>query len=476
MLASVGIAVVVLFANLVVPHRVRLIGVAVLLIPQLYLPGLPASLAVLWTLMTCVAGLTARGRSRADSPLVVIFGLLVALTAVSLLWARPSGIHFGLITIVFGVVFLLWLREVIVLARDDSRLLDTIVLWTVPGVAVQSVLAISFQLSPAIEERFLRSGLAAITVGPAAAALVHRPPEQRDRAEQVRRVFRKRKCRIAVRWCRSACLCVCRAPHHAPLALRVCGLVFRRGGLHRFEVGSHHRHRLCDRDPVSAAHAQGFSRAHRPPNRALDAAGLLSADRVCRARCTHVLRRLRLQLRRRERLWTRAAQMFQESPLLGPGFGGWVERIGRIGSRSDLPPHNILIATWAYSGIVAAVLAVVFMVAAIAFGLRVAAAQPTVRDRRTAAFALCAIVWVFLHGMGDNTTLLRRQTEHDLGRHRLRIPICDGGRQAAANLPRWSVTKYVAAQPFRWKRRALTAAGIIVVRHHREPHQPVAGP
>jgi hypothetical protein len=107
----------------------------------------------------------------------------------------------------------------------------------------------------------------------------------------------------------------------------------------------------------------------------------------------------------REQLWTRAAHMFQESPVLGPGFGGWVGKIGRVGSRSDLPPHNILISTWAYSGIVAAVLTIVFMVAAIAFGLRVAAAQPTIRDRRTAVFVLCAIAWVFLHGMGDNTTL-----------------------------------------------------------------------
>jgi hypothetical protein len=87
-------------------------------------------------------------------------------TAVSLLWALPSGFHAGVVTVVRGVVFLLWLREVIVLARNDSGLLDTIVLWSVPGVAVQSVLSIVFRVNPAIEERFLRSGLAAATMGP----------------------------------------------------------------------------------------------------------------------------------------------------------------------------------------------------------------------------------------------------------------------------------------------------------------------
>jgi hypothetical protein len=45
------------------------------------------------------------------------------------------------------------------------------------------------------------------------------------------------------------------------------------------------------------------------------------------------------------------------------------------------------------------------MVAALVFGFRVAAAQPTLRDRRTAVLALCAIAWAFLHGMGDNTGL-----------------------------------------------------------------------
>src|SRR5689334_23008009 len=110
-LVSAAIAVVMVFANLALPHRVRLIGVAVLLVPQLYLPGLPASLAMLWTSLTCFAGLIERGRSRADSPLVVISGLIVAATAVSLLWALPSGIRLGVVTGMSVVVFLLWLLE-----------------------------------------------------------------------------------------------------------------------------------------------------------------------------------------------------------------------------------------------------------------------------------------------------------------------------------------------------------------------------
>lgn len=405
MLVGVSIGVVLVLANLAMPHRMRLIGVAILLVPQLYLPGLPASVAVLWTLMTCLAGLTARGRARADSPLVVIIGLFIAAIGVSLLWALPSGIDLGLVTVVFGVVFLLWLREVIVLARDDPKLLDTIVLWTVPGVAVQSLLAIIFQVSPEIEERFLRSWLAAITVGPAAQHLYIDVPNNVIAPDKSGGFFVNGN--VASLFGGVAALILCVAARRTMnrwlyvfAALSLAGSVFT-GSKSVLIIGA------------GCAIVLLFLPHMRRGPAVLVALPIVLLMPVAFDLLTSFLERVAptfytasgSSYGERERLWTRAAQMFQESPLMGLGFGGWVEQVGRIGSRSDLPPHNVLIATWAYSGIVAAVLAVVFMVAAIAFGLRVVAAQPTIRDRRTAAFALCAIIWVFLHGMGDNTAL-----------------------------------------------------------------------
>src|SRR5262245_9317972 len=58
MLIGTCITVAMLFANLAMPHRMRLIGVGLLLVPQIYIPGFPVSLAVVWTVMTCVAGVT----------------------------------------------------------------------------------------------------------------------------------------------------------------------------------------------------------------------------------------------------------------------------------------------------------------------------------------------------------------------------------------------------------------------------------
>jgi O-antigen ligase len=404
-LVSAAIAVVVLFANLALPHRVRLVGVAVLLVPQLYLPGLPASLAVLWTLLTCVAGLIGRGRSRADSPLVVISGLIVAATAVSLLWALPSGIRPGVVTVIFGVVFLLWLREVIVLARDDPGLLDTIVLWTIPGVALQSVLSIVFRLSPTIEGKFLRSQLAGVTVGRAASHLYTDLPNNVLETGKSGGFFVNGNVASLFGAVAALLLCVAaRRTMHRWLylfaGLSLAGAVFT-GSKSVLVIGTSLAIVILVLPRVlrGSAVLVALSIALLLPLTFSSLTGFL--ERVAPTFYANV----RDSYGTREDLWTRAGRMFQESPVLGPGFGGWLEKVGRVGSRADLPPHNVFVATWAYSGIVALAVVVVFMVATLVFGFRVAAAQPTLRDRRTAVLALCAIAWAFLHGMGDNTGL-----------------------------------------------------------------------
>ncbi|WP_369815975.1 O-antigen ligase family protein [Mycobacterium sp. 852013-51886_SCH5428379] len=106
----------------------------------------------------------------------------------------------------------------------------------------------------------------------------------------------------------------------------------------------------------------------------------------------------------RQILWNSAGRLFAESPFMGLGFGGWEEQVNR-----RYPPHNFIIAAWAYSGVVAAIVVVAFVVASLVVALRVAAAQSTVYHRRTAILALCAIAWVFLHGMADNTSVYGEQ-------------------------------------------------------------------
>lgn len=406
MLVSAAIAAVMLFANLALPHRVRLIGVAVLLIPQLYLPGLPVSLAVLWTSLTCFVGLIGRERSRANSPLVVILGLIVAATAVSLLWALPSGIRLGEVTVLYGVVFLLWLREVIVVARDDPGLLDTIVLWTIPGVALQSVLSIVFRVSPTIKEEFLRSQLALVTVGPAARHLYTDAPNNVLDPSRSGGFFVNGNVASLFGAVAALLLCVAaRRTMHRWLywfaGLSLAGAVFT-GSKSVLVIGTI----LAIVILVLPRMLRGSAGLVALPIALLLPLAVSSLTGFLERVSPTFYAAVQDSYNTREDLWTRAAQMFQQSPVLGPGFGGWAEMVGRVGtSRSGLEPHNTFVATWAYSGIVTLALVVVFMVATLVFGFRVAAAQPTLRDSRTAVLALCPIAWTFLHGMGDNTGL-----------------------------------------------------------------------
>ena len=405
MLVGASVAIVMLVINLAIPHRMRLIGVALLLIPQLYVPGFPVSLATVWTLLTCLAGLIQRGRSRADSPLVLLMGLYVATTAVSLLWALPSGVYGGVVNVVFGSVFLLWLREVIVVARDQPGILDSIMVWSIPGVAVQSLATIVFQVSPAFEGRFLRSGFAAMTMGPSAARLFTDLPNNVLSPSKAGGFFPNGN--AASLFCSIAglLLCVTARRTNQRWIYGFATLAFAGGVFTGSKTG------LIVGPSMALLIVVLPHMLKRSAGVAVTLLSVVVLAPLAFTLLTRVVERVAptfyaasdYSYGGREELWTRASQMLQDSPLLGVGFGGWAERVGRLGSRTDLPPHNFIIAAWVNSGVIAAVLATVFMVATVLFGLRVVAAQTSLHDRRTAVFALGAVVWVFLHGMGDNT-------------------------------------------------------------------------
>ncbi|ANE82190.1 hypothetical protein A7U43_25650 [Mycobacterium adipatum] len=397
-------ATIILLASLALPHRLRLIGVTLLLVPQIYIPGSPVSLAFLWTLVTCLAGFLERGRVRADSAVVVIMFLFLSTVALSLLWALPSGYDDGITVVVRGAVFLLWLREVIVVAREDPRLLDTVVLWATPGVAIQSLLTIAFRVEPSLEEKFLRSELATYTVGPAAKYLYSYAPNNVLDTEKAGGLLVNGN--IASLFGGIAALVLLVAARrtsrrllYATAALSAVSCVF---------AGSKAGLVLA----ISSVIAVVFLPYVLKRSAALIGFAIVFVMPLAFYLVIAIVEWISPSfyaasgdaLSGRGGLWTRAAEMFKESPVLGVGFGGWTEYVGKIEGQIR-PPHNVLIATWAYSGIVALVLAIVFIVVSVFLGLRVAAAQATVRDCRTAVVALSAIAWMFIQSMGENTAL-----------------------------------------------------------------------
>ncbi|MCP3420921.1 O-antigen ligase family protein [Nocardioides pinisoli] len=108
----------------------------------------------------------------------------------------------------------------------------------------------------------------------------------------------------------------------------------------------------------------------------------------------------------RMRLWGAALDLFRENPILGLGFGGWKPAMERLIGRSDWPPHNVVISAWADAGLVAAALTVAFIAITLGLGLRRLMLVPESPGDLTArCWAWSGMLWVFSHGMGDNTSV-----------------------------------------------------------------------
>ncbi|MCV7227508.1 O-antigen ligase family protein [Mycolicibacterium komossense] len=335
--------------------------------------------------------------------------MFVAITAASLLWALPSGMEFGASTAARGALFALWLREVVVLARDEPKLLDTIMLWTIPGVAAQSALTIVFRISPDIEEQFLRSNLAAIFVGPQAAHLFTDMRNNVLYANKAGGLFVNGNVASLFGGITALVLIVVarrsgRRWLYAVAALSLAGTFFT-GSKTALVVGAG-----CVVATLLLPHMlkRGFALV----GVTIVLLGLLTsvgASALLEQVAPKFYTDSSDSLAGREPLWRGAQELFFASPFSGVGFGGWTVEIARFTDRPDLPPHNLILAAWAYSGVVAAILVIAFIAMSLSMGFHVATAQATLRDRRTAMIAVYALAWVFMHGMADNTNVYGEQ-------------------------------------------------------------------
>lgn len=108
----------------------------------------------------------------------------------------------------------------------------------------------------------------------------------------------------------------------------------------------------------------------------------------------------------RTEIWGFGAKSFLASPFIGLGYGGWDAGFPAYaaahGIYRSFPPHNVLLAAWATTGIVGLVLTLGFFVLAFRFVARGLAGRVPI-DRRFVVFAGAAIAWIFIQGMGENT-------------------------------------------------------------------------
>lgn len=110
----------------------------------------------------------------------------------------------------------------------------------------------------------------------------------------------------------------------------------------------------------------------------------------------------------RQLIWAHAASEFIRSPLLGLGFGGWAESFRSYAWQHkilELPPHDTFIQLWSQSGIPAVVCGAAF---AVSFAVEIGKFMRC--GPKSAAWIgagmLCAFLFMFLQGLGENWGLL----------------------------------------------------------------------
>jgi O-antigen ligase len=109
--------------------------------------------------------------------------------------------------------------------------------------------------------------------------------------------------------------------------------------------------------------------------------------------------------------WNFGLISFPEHPLRGFGFGGWEIAIQEYAKQMEFdrpspPPHNTIITLWAQSGLLAAVLGVLFIISVFTFLWRSRLNKPW---REFLLWATLAIAWYFVHQQGENWGLLNQR-------------------------------------------------------------------
>lgn len=108
----------------------------------------------------------------------------------------------------------------------------------------------------------------------------------------------------------------------------------------------------------------------------------------------------------RGRIWELAISTIARDPILGVGYGGWFNVFrnegGFIGF-NERPAHNLFLQAWLDGGAVYVLMIAAFALVCVVVGLRALRAAQSGREALASAAVLMSVMWVFAHGLADNT-------------------------------------------------------------------------
>ncbi|WP_433293058.1 O-antigen ligase family protein [Actinoplanes sp. CA-030573] len=384
----------------------------VLAVPQIYLlPQGTSDIALSTLFCVAAAGVGALGilRSRRLAiPHVALFAVLTALLVVrvaAMAWSPVPGDALGPVVLLAQFAITLWIMFAAV--RDDPALLRRIQVLFWPFVVAHGFVVILFRLAPRVEDRYLHT-LAKLVAGQntAAALFGHGRNNVFDPGKSGGFFVNANVGAIFMGVCGLAALAVFAVTRTRWVAAAgVFSLVTV------FFTGSKLGSLLAIGLPVLATATYLLSRSSMPArSRLLLVAAAIVIGGGGVAALLVIKPGLRGQMAEafvgRTEIWGFGADSFRNNPLKGLGYGGWDAGFKAYASThgvyKPLPPHNLLLAAWATTGIVGALLTAAFIGVVAWIVIRAISGRVAV-NKMFAAFAGAAIAWIFIHGMAENT-------------------------------------------------------------------------
>ncbi|GAA2626317.1 hypothetical protein GCM10010399_67270 [Dactylosporangium fulvum] len=116
---------------------------------------------------------------------------------------------------------------------------------------------------------------------------------------------------------------------------------------------------------------------------------------------------VRVAFGQRTEIWGYSGEAFVQDPLLGLGWGGWQAGFASYAASHGIyspnfPPHNILLAAWASTGLLG--LALTILLFGVMLGLAIKAfGRYSGHNSLFVAWTGAALVWTIVQAMGENT-------------------------------------------------------------------------
>lgn len=389
--------------GIILPVQIRIYLLSALAIPQFYLGVGSLSFFDIWLLVTVVLSLSGTLARDRESRLLTLLWLLILSFATALLWSESASYSTGILWTARLAMFALLIQILMHLYKTKPVILYRAIYWALPGLMIQAGLVIYFRFNPLQEISFLRSSIADIFVGVGAKGLFNGFANNVLDPEKSGGLFVNGNVasmsagvgvflilvllnRFGTKWL------------FIPLILEIASVI---------ATGSKTGVTLLVLLALLSWFISVFARKSRAtwllPLFLLIVAASFAIPSLLTRLFPSFTQDTSFSLDTRIGIWNAASHLFQTNPLFGLGFGGWEREIVHYPSAQGLPPHNLLILTWANGGFFSALLLLVFISFSFTYFLSAIFHSDSAKERNQLVFSFAAIIWIFAHGMGDNT-------------------------------------------------------------------------